>query len=902
MPLQQLANKKKTEDGNHTIKEEEVNAVKNNIVTFMVELPANLQAQIGEAISVIADSDFPHRWENLIIDLTSKLTDNNISQNNGVLTVAHSIFSRWRPLFRSDELFLEIKLVLSVFCEPFFNLLKLTDRLIQENANNKSVLLELFKSLNLLVAIYYDLNCQDLPEYFEDHLNEGFEIIHKYYVYNNPLLHTDDEEESGPLEQLKSNICELLQLYTQRYEDVFTVPLSQFIESTLQILVHSNSEKKYDIVVSKALSFLTSTARVPSHAENFSTDATLPELIKNIILPNTALTPADEELFEDDPIEFIRRDLEGSDSDTRRRGCMDFLRELSYKNEAKLTNVVMKFVTEFLAAYNSNKENWRQKDTAIFLFSSISAKGNVTTAGVATTNLLVDVNAFFKENLASDLVSEDVHPILKIDAIKFIHTFRNQLSRDILIQAFPLLASHMQSPIYVVYTYAAITIEKIISLRDPSTQVQMFNKSDIESVAQSLLLNLFNIILRAGSPEKLAENEFLMRCIMRILITAQDTVAPYALEVLNQLVAIVGAISKNPSNPRFTHYTFESIAGIIKYGHKSIGIRKFEDSLFPGLMNILANEISEFIPYAFQILGQLLSFTPKNEGLSDNYVRLIEPLTAASLWELKGNVPALASLLGQIVEHGSNVIVSSGRLIPCLGIFQKLISSRAFEIYSLDLLDHILFSIPLESLQPYLSEIANVLTRRLNGQNTARFLARLSFSFCLWSSTAELGPYFLVKMLDFNNKALWKRFDEAIEGISTFKTNREKRIAVIGLSNLLFQVQEFYSGEPLLFSWTKSIQQIIDLFLNGLGAKEIEDNEPQFVIDDYTFGSSYSKLALVKLPPIEPTTDVRNAQEYFINGLKDLNARSNGTIASEPRYLGSLPDIYKGHLARLGFA
>ena len=81
--------------------------------------------------------------------------------------------------------------------------------------------------------------------------------------------------------------------------------------------------------------------------------------------------------------------------------------------------------------------------------------------------------------------------------------------------------------------------------------------------------------------------------------------------------------AENPSNPRFTHYTFESIAGIIKYGHKSIGIRKFEESLFPGLMNILANEISELIPYAFQILGQLLSFTPKSEGLSDNYIRLI---------------------------------------------------------------------------------------------------------------------------------------------------------------------------------------------------------------------------------------------------------------------------------------
>lgn len=41
-------------------------AVKSNIVGFMIQLPSNLQAQIGEAVSVIADSDFPERWTDLV--------------------------------------------------------------------------------------------------------------------------------------------------------------------------------------------------------------------------------------------------------------------------------------------------------------------------------------------------------------------------------------------------------------------------------------------------------------------------------------------------------------------------------------------------------------------------------------------------------------------------------------------------------------------------------------------------------------------------------------------------------------------------------------------------------------------------------------------------------------------
>jgi exportin-2 (importin alpha re-exporter) len=56
-------------------------------------------------------------------DLVSHLTPDNAKVNNGVLEVAHSIFRRWRPLFRSDELFTEINHVLGKFSEPFLQLL-----------------------------------------------------------------------------------------------------------------------------------------------------------------------------------------------------------------------------------------------------------------------------------------------------------------------------------------------------------------------------------------------------------------------------------------------------------------------------------------------------------------------------------------------------------------------------------------------------------------------------------------------------------------------------------------------------------------------------------------------------------------------------------------------------------
>jgi exportin-2 (importin alpha re-exporter) len=64
---------------------------------------------------------------------------------------------------------------------------------------------------------------------------------------------------------------------------------------------------------------------------------------------------------------------------------------------------------------------------------------------------------------------------------------------------------------FVVYTYAAVTLERILLLKRDG--VQVFNKTDLAPLLQDLLASLFGLIERDTTPEKLAENDFLMRCI-----------------------------------------------------------------------------------------------------------------------------------------------------------------------------------------------------------------------------------------------------------------------------------------------------------------------------------------------------------------------------------------------------
>lgn len=880
--------------------ESDVASVKSHIVQFMIQLPPNLQAQIGEAVSVIADSDFPERWTNLVPDLVSRLSD-NISSNNGVLTVAHSIFTRWRPLFQSDALFSEIKLVLDQFCAPFLNLLLTTDKLIDQNVNNKEALIPLFQSMNLIINIYYDLNCQDIPEFFEDNLSTGFEIVHKYLIYTNPLLNSDDEDESGPLETLKASICELLQLYTQRYEDVFGPLLAKFVESTWTLLTSTGSEPKYDILISKALTFLTAVAKIPRHAEMFSSEEVLQQIIKSILLPNITLQTSDEEMFEDDPIEYTRRDLEGSDSDTRRRSCIDFLRELTDKNESKITQVVMVYVNEFLSNYNANKgDTWRQKDTAIYLFSSIAAKGNVTNAGVTSTNLLVDVVSFFAQNVAPDLVTDKVHPILEVDAIKYIHTFRNQLTKEQLVDAFPLLSTRLLSPEYVVYTYAAITIEKILSLRNQGGSTMMFEKTDIAPVAQSLLGNLFFLIMKGNTPEKIAENEFLMKCVMRILIVAQDSTSAYAEEILKQLLAIVGEISKNPSNPKFSHYTFEAIGAIIKYSVNTIGAQNLENGLFPPFMEILGADVSEFVPYVFQILAQVLAATPLSAGISQNYVQLIRPLMSPAVWELRGNIPALVALLQGIVTHGGKEIVETGNLVPLLGVFQKLIASKANDGYGLSLLDSILYSVPSAGMKEYLNQVAVLVMQRLQSSSTDKYVSRLSSTIYFLAAAEKegLGPVYATDLFDATQNGVFGQIFSKFLLPATAKIQnlRDRKIATIGLTKLLTQNPKFMYGE-YNSKWAESLDVLLELLGTDLAAPMADNAALELDLEEVSFGSSFSKLATTVVAPINPSPSVSDPKAFFISEIKRVNVEFNGQLG---QLVKALPVAKQQVLASMG--
>ena len=104
----------------------------------------------------------------------------------------------------------------------------------------------------------------------------------------------------------------------------------------------------------------------------------------------------------------------------------------------------------------------------------------------------------------------------------------------------------------------------------------------------------------------------------------------------------------------FNHHLFEAIAALVSNVCKSdpsgAVVGQFEVALFPPFNAVLGEQVTEFSPYVFQILAQLLEFNSTHAALaskplSPNYTVLFPLLLNPVNWMNRGDVPALVRLV-----------------------------------------------------------------------------------------------------------------------------------------------------------------------------------------------------------------------------------------------------------------
>ncbi|GAB1287227.1 Exportin-2 [Apodemus speciosus] len=830
-------------------------AIKANIVHLMLSSPEQIQKQLSDAISIIGREDFPQKWPDLLTEMVNRFQSGDFHVINGVLRTAHSLFKRYRHEFKSNELWTEIKLVLDAFALPLTNLFKATIELCSTHANDASALRILFSSLILISKLFYSLNFQDLPEFFEDNMETWMNNFHTLLTLDNKLLQTDDEEEAGLLELLKSQICDNAALYAQKYDEEFQRYLPRFVTAIWNLLVTTGREVKYDLLVSNAIQFLASVCERPHYKNLFEDQNTLTSICEKVIVPNMEFRAADEEAFEDNSEEYIRRDLEGSDIDTRRRAACD----LEY---AKNPSV-----------------NWKHKDAAIYLVTSLASKAQTQKHGITQANELVNLTEFFVNHILPDLKSNNVNefPVLKADGIKYIMIFRNQVPKEHLLVSIPLLISHLEAESIVVHTYAAHALERLFTMRGPNNST-LFTAAEIAPFVEILLTNLFKALTLPGS----SENEYIMKAIMRSFSLLQEAIIPYIPTLITQLTQKLLAVSKNPSKPHFNHYMFEAICLSIRITCKAnpAAVVNFEEALFLVFTEILQNDVQEFIPYVFQVMSLLLE-THKND-IPSSYMALFPHLLQPVLWERTGNIPALVRLLQAFLERGSSTIATAAadKIPGLLGVFQKLIASKANDHQGFYLLNSIIEHMPPESVDQYRKQIFILLFQRLQNSKTTKFIK--SFLVFINLYCIKYGALALQEIFDGIQPKMFGMVLEKIiiPEIQKVSGNVEKKICAVGITKLLTECPPMMDTEYTKL-WTPLLQSLIGLF--ELPEDDSIPDEEHFIDIEDTPGyqTAFSQLAFAGKKEHDPVGQmVNNPKIHLAQSLHKLSTACPGRVPS----------------------
>lgn len=567
--------------------------------------------------------------------------------------------------------------------------------------------------------------------------------------------------------------------------------------------------------------------------------------------------------------------------------------------EAETTVICMEQINMMLTQFQSAPaDNWAAKDAAIHLMLGISIRAE-SNQGVSQVNDKVNVMEFFSTHILTELQesNHDLRPMVKATAIKFASTFRNQFTKEHLAALMPLFINHLGSPSVVIHTYSAAAIERFLVCKDSTGKQAKFGGQDIQPFLEPLFTGLFAIVDNTN----FNENEYVMKCIMRSLSSARDDILQVVQIVLEKLTAAVFAVAKNPRNPQYNHYMFESIAVLVKgvCANNPEHGATFEQLLFPPFQQVLQMDVAEFTPYVFQILSQLLEYRADNTGLGEAYGMLLGPILSPTNWERRGNTPALTRLLQAYLMKGSAEIVSNGHLMGFLGVWQKLNASKASEVSGFELLGAITQFVSPEALEPLLKNIFNLLLMRMQHGKTQRY-TRL-FTDYLAQFVGQFGSEKAFAALNsiqpgLSGMVLGQIWIERLSSDPPVRMAAKNQI--VGLTKIVCETPSLLCDAAGQQIWMKSLVAAVKILTSQesyLGSSI--DNGDQDV--EIGYDPTMSRLNFASRPPLDPFSNVTNAAQLFARSLNQARAANAATIqplmqqgqSADPKAFASLENI-----------
>ncbi|GMT25507.1 hypothetical protein PFISCL1PPCAC_16804, partial [Pristionchus fissidentatus] len=866
--------------------EVEQDQLRTALLSAMFTNTGNLQKQLSHAVFLMAKKDFPERWPELINGLANQMNTENADLERllAALNTMDQLLEKYRYESKSEGLWRELKMCLLAVQAPLTTLYEwlvgFTDNLAQLSAEQATSLFEL---LNCVMRVFHSLCTQDLPEFFEDNLPRWVAGMLKLFAMEATNV-VSTGGEATPLDKVKTEMCEIVTMYAQRYEEEIMPHMQGLIGSIWQLLVNTNSETRYDGMVCSALDFLSAICVRSQYQNMFTADGVLKTLAEDVAVKNLMLRAEDLEQFEDEPLEYIKKDLEGTDSGTRRKGAVDLVRALCRQYEGDLMPILSSVVTSFIA----DSANWMKRDVVYCLVRAMASRTETSKQGATSTSQLINIVDYYSSNVRGDLCNADVNsvPILKADALKFVVLFRNQLPPDALQEALGAIENLLTSQHTIVHKYAAYTIERLLLVR--------VNNTPLFSSATVNIPSMLGRLISAFDADPKSQNSaYLIKALMRVVCIIDASTARSAGEIATRLAGMVDAAVKNPADPCHTHFLFETICLLVKKtsGHVEGGIDR---PLFPLLETILAQDMADLIPYALQIIALLLSECHSRGATTDAYLAFLPFLLKEELWAKTANVPAALVVLEAFLRvHPTTVMQTHGPIL--MQHYGRLIATKSLDHYGFALANAILPHVEhMTTVENPLPTILNNMFRRVQFSKTPKFIKAFVvffFRFCVVRGAQNVAAALETIQTGMFRMVVEKVIGPEMEKLADVTTHVEKRICAIGLAEMMESAIAVLGDlfGPLSEAGVKLCEGAV---VHGSHANEEDEQASQQYTEETEFNGQYCKLQ--NAAPVEVLRpEITNWKKYFSEVvISRIGGANPGAMACLPDHVRQTLTVY----------
>lgn len=189
-------------------------------------------------------------------------------------------------------------------------------------------------------------------------------------------------------------------------------------------------------------------------------------ICERIVLPNIRLRASDIELCREEPREYIVRDIEGGDEETRRRSAMDLVRALRRFHNAVVCEVCAGYVARLLEQAKSADEEHEILclDTCLHLVIALASNGSKD--GGLNASI---VEQFFVSQVEPELQAAQMsanRALFRASCLKFVGQMRTRLPKPCLLAILPAVSRHSLAENPVVHTYAAVCANLVTTVQD----------------------------------------------------------------------------------------------------------------------------------------------------------------------------------------------------------------------------------------------------------------------------------------------------------------------------------------------------------------------------------------------------------------------------------------------------